>query len=281
MKKIALASLLLCQLFCTPAATADEAPVLGQPGPADDMLFERLHPELQPQKKAYPTLDLKIDGIENNKPIPVRFAYCKPDGKGETINGDNISPAIHWLNTPEAAKSFALIVVDTDVPADFTDANKQRKEIPANAPRQSFYHWVLTDIPSGLLALYEGADSKGIAPGGKPVGRKSYGIDGKNDYAKVYPGSYGGYDGPCPPWNDLRLHHYHFTFYALDVPSLNLPNPVTGSQAKLAMEGHILAKGEVVGTYSNNPRWLEQFKKAPEKKEPELIPGEKFDPKAN
>ena len=276
MKNIVLTSLLLTS-FLTFPALADEVPV--QPGPANPMIFETPQPKAPEQ--ALPSVDLKITGISENQPIPEQFAYCKPDGKGQTMDSDNISPAIHWLNAPEAAKSFVLIVVDRDVPADFTDANKPGKEIPAAAPRQDFYHWVLTDIPPALLALYEGADSKGVVAGGKPVGRKAYGTNGKNDYAKMSPGPHGGYDGPCPPWNDLRLHHYHFMFYALDIASLGLPNPITGPQAKAAMEGHILAKGEVTGTYSNHPRWLAQFKADAAKKEPVLIKGERFDPKAN
>lgn len=279
MKRPATTSIFFTSLCLPFAAFADEAPVLGQPGPADEMMFERLHPVVAKTKEAYPAIDLKVSGIEDGKPIPRKFAYCKPDGNGKTINAANISPAIHWLNAPESAKSFVLLVVDPDVPADFTDANKDDKEIRANTPRQDFYHWVLADIPPNLLALYEAADSNAITPGGKPVGKRPYGINGKNDYAKVFAGSYGGYDGPCPPWNDLRMHHYHFTLYALDIPSLRLPNPITGAQVKSAMEGHIIGKGEVVGTYTNNPRWLAQMQNdAQQPQETELVPGERFIP---
>ena len=277
MKKIALSTLLASSLCFALPLRAEEAPVLSQPGPANEMLFNHLHPETKTPEKPYPLIDLKVGGIDDGKIIPEKFAYCKPDGKGSTINADNISPAIHWLNAPEATKSLVLLVVDPDVPADFTDANKQGKEIPAQSPRQDFYHWVLTDIPPSLLGLYEGADSHDITPGGKQVGKRSYGVNGKNDYAKVFTGTYGGYDGPCPPWNDLRLHHYHFILYALDVPSLNLPNPITGLQVKSSMEGHIIAKGEVTGTYTNNTRWLNQLRNDANKVQ-ELVPGERFEP---
>jgi phosphatidylethanolamine-binding protein (PEBP) family uncharacterized protein len=66
-------------------------------------------------------------------------------------------------------------------------------------------------------------------------------------------GDYGGYDGPCPPWNDSIVHHYHFTVHALDVESLGLSGHFGGPEALKAMEGHVLARGEWVGTYTLNP----------------------------
>jgi Raf kinase inhibitor-like YbhB/YbcL family protein len=192
-------------------------------------------------------LDVQLDGITNGGPIPTHFAYCMPDGKGQTQPGENVSPSIHWLGAPVGTKSYAIIVVDPDVPAKFDDANKPGKIIAADFPRQNFYHWVLVNIPPGIKGLLEGKDSNGITPNGKPVGKTDYGVNGINGYG------FGGYDGPCPPWNDARLHHYHFKVYALDIPSLKLPDPVKGSIAEMAMSGHILAQGEFVGTYTNNP----------------------------
>ena len=66
-------------------------------------------------------------------------------------------------------------------------------------------------------------------------------------------GDYGGYDGPCPPWNDELVHHYHFTVYALDVPSLRLDGRFGGPDALRALHSHILAKGSWMGTYTLNP----------------------------
>jgi Raf kinase inhibitor-like YbhB/YbcL family protein len=281
MKKRIFTSLFLVTSILSLPALAQQPPVLEQPGPAKDMMFDPVRPVAPAAEKIYPAIDVKVSGIKSGQLIADKFAYCKPDGKGQTVNADNISPAIHWLNAPEGVKSFVLLVVDPDVPADFSNANKADVEIRANTPRQDFYHWVLVDIPPTLLGLYEGADSKGIVPGGKQVGKRAYGINGKNDYSKVFTGTYGGYDGPCPPWNDLRMHHYHFTLYALDIPSLNLPSPITALQAKSAMDGHIIGKGEVVGTYTNNPRWLADLKnEALHPKVEEDIEGELFDPKA-
>jgi len=229
MKKIVLTAFCLAQTCLAPYAFADNA--------------------IRP-------LSLSIKGIRSEKPIPDRFAYCMPDGQGRSKDGGNISPAISWSGAPEATQSYALIVVDRDVPASFERANQPGKTIPKDFGRQDFYHWVLVNIPAQVHGLLEGKNSNGIAQGGKSVGKTDYGINGQNDYALMSSGPHGGYDGPCPPWNDERLHRYHFMVYALDVPSLALPNPIKGKQAEAAMAGHILAKGEVVGTYSNNPVWL-------------------------
>ena len=63
-------------------------------------------------------------------------------------------------------------------------------------------------------------------------------------------GTYGGYDGPFPPWNDERLHTYHFTVYALDVPSLGLEGDFRLDDVRAAIEGHVLDQGKIVGEYT-------------------------------
>ena len=65
-------------------------------------------------------------------------------------------------------------------------------------------------------------------------------------------GDYYGYDGPCPPWNDERLHRYHFRVAALDIPSLGLEGRFDIGDVRRAMEGHVLAEAEIIGTYSLN-----------------------------
>ena len=67
-------------------------------------------------------------------------------------------------------------------------------------------------------------------------------------------GDYYGYDGPCPPWNDLRLHRYVFTLYALDVSHVEVDGDLTGPNARLAIAGHVLAQASLTGTYTLNPR---------------------------
>lgn len=210
-------------------------------------------PVMEPEApKAPGKLEVTVNGITDGGAIPTRFAYCKPDGRGQTRDADNISPEISWKGAPEGTKSYAIMMVDKDVPLDFGPANQPGQEIKEDAPRQDFYHWLVVDIPASLGKIPEGKASNGITPKGKIPGETEYGITGKNDYTKM--GSFGGgYDGPCPPWNDKRLHHYTFRVYAIDVPTLKAPTSgFAGEKMIKATKGHILAVGEVVGTYSNN-----------------------------
>ncbi len=66
-------------------------------------------------------------------------------------------------------------------------------------------------------------------------------------------GNYFGYDGPCPPWNDSIVHHYHFTLYALDFERSPVGGEFTSYSVLEAMEGHILETAILTGTYSLNP----------------------------
>jgi phosphatidylethanolamine-binding protein (PEBP) family uncharacterized protein len=90
------------------------------------------------------------------------------------------------------------------------------------------------------------------------VGEVEYGTTGSNNYTQWFAGdpalegTYGGYDGPSPPWNDSIVHRYHLTLYALDVPSLDLPSEFDGGALLAAMEGHVLASARYTGTYTLN-----------------------------
>jgi Raf kinase inhibitor-like YbhB/YbcL family protein len=180
------------------------------------------------------------------------LAFCVPAPGGNNAPGPDWSPAISWTKVPPSTVSYAIIMVDPDSPAVYDVT------APPRGRRVNFFHWVLIDIPPTIRRLPEGADSKGIVPGGKPPGPKPYGVRGINDYTKVFAGNprmagnYGGYDGPCPPWNDWVVHHYHFAVYALDVARLSVSGNFTGPQALHAMQGHVLAKGEAVGIYTLN-----------------------------
>lgn len=204
-------------------------------------------------------LKVTVDAIQNNGPIPAEYAFCVPSPQGHTTSGANKNPEITWSKGPAATKSYAIIVVDTDVPSVFDDADKEGKVIKESAPRQDFYHMVLVDIPASQTRLAMGADSSSITPKGKKPGATPNGLRGINDYTDNT-GTFGGYDGPCPPWNDERLHHYHFIVYAIDVPSLGLSGNFTGKDAQAAIAKHTLAKGEVVGTYTQNPELMKKTK---------------------
>ncbi|MAZ01694.1 MAG: YbhB/YbcL family Raf kinase inhibitor-like protein [Sneathiella sp.] len=204
-------------------------------------------------------LKVKIDGWENGDPIPGKFAFGVPAAEGHVALSDNRSPAISWSDAPQGTKSFAIICHDPDVPSSGEDVNQEGKTVPASLPRVDFYHWVQVDIPLEYSSLAEGEVTDGITAKGKAPAKRAYGRTGLNNYTDWFAddpdmaGEYGGYDGPCPPWNDSIVHHYHFTVYALDVETLGLTGSFGGPEALAAMEGHILASGSYVGTYSMNP----------------------------
>lgn len=206
------------------------------------------------------TLTVKIDGWADGEPIPGKFAFCIPAEEGHVAMSENISPGISWSGAPAGTKSFAIICHDPDVPSKPDNVNKEDRIVPADLPRMDFYHWVLVDIPPSMPKLAEGADASGIVAKGKPAGKTAHGVRGINSYTDWFAGDedmkgeYAGYDGPCPPWNDSIVHHYHFTVYALDVESLGLTGAFGGDQALKAMAPHVLAQGSWTGTYTLNPK---------------------------
>lgn len=204
------------------------------------------------------TLSVKVQGIgKDNALIPVEQAYCRPTEDGKSENGINRRPSIVWTKGPEGTKSYAIVMVDPDVPTDFTDAGKEGKTIPADMKRQDFYHWLQVDIPAIAEGFPSGSGNE--YPQQQP---RFLGMPGLNSYAKFYTdkpkGEYTGYDGPCPPWNDERVHHYHYLVYALDVETLGLKKKYAPEDAVKAMQKHILAKGEIVGTYTLNPKLMKK-----------------------
>jgi len=182
-------------------------------------------------------LKVKLDGILDGHAIDPDFCTCRADGHGGVKPGGNRSPSISWSGAPPGTQSFALIVVDRDVPADFSPANKPGRTIPADAERKAFYHWLLVDIPAGMSKLMEN-ERIGVA-GRNSMGDRSKGMN--------------GYDGPCPPFNDERVHTYHFNVYALDVATLDLDPGFSGEEATVAIAGHILDQGETTARYTTNP----------------------------
>jgi len=211
------------------------------------------------QAAGAPAIDVTVTGVKPNGPIPGQFAFCVPAAQGHVTLGPNKNPEISWSQGPAGTESYAIITVDPDVPSEFTVVNKEGRTIPASLQRINFYHWILLDIPGSTTSIPAGADSSGVTPHGKKAGMTKYGVRGVNDYGLFFAsnpamrGDYGGYDGPCPPWNDAIPHHYHFMVYALNVSMLALHGKVNGPEALRAMENHILAVGEVVGLYALNP----------------------------
>ena len=131
-----------------------------------------------------------------------------------TCDGQYISPPLEWSEPPQQTQAFALIVDDPD------------------APIGVFTHWVIFNIPSDSHGLPEAVPTQAQLSSGAS--------QGKSDFGRM------GYGGPCPPPG--RPHRYRFTLYALD-QRLDLKAGVSKKQLVGAMQGHILAQGQLMGTY--------------------------------
>ena len=194
-----------------------------------------------------PTLAVEVSGIGADGRIDPAYALCKPTADGKSAPGMNTKPTVRWSGVPQGTRSFAVLVTDPDVPADFSDAGKADRTLAVDAPRRIFYHWASVDIPASVNVLnIKDADAR------SELGRELTNDLGLNQYVKP-PSAYGG---PCPPFNDTRMHHYHFTVYALSVETLKLPENATAKDAATALAPHVIASGEAVGTYTLHPPLL-------------------------
>ena len=137
--------------------------------------------------------------------------------KQYTCEGADISPPLRWSGAPQGTKSIALIIDDPDAP-------------DPRAPKTTWVHWVIYNIPADANGLAEGAAKSGL-----PVGAKQ----GLNDWKRA------DYGGPCPP---IGRHRYFHKLYALDTV---LPDLGHATKARLldAIKGHVVAEAQLVGTY--------------------------------
>lgn len=142
------------------------------------------------------------------------FQYGEAIPEKYSCEGQDVSPELTWGGVPEGTQSLALILDDPD------------------APGGTFNHWVIYNIPVGTLELAEAISKTSELSDGTMQGRNSFGST--------------GYGGPCPPPG--LAHHYYFTIYALDI-TLDLGAGASKTQVLAAMEGHILAQAETMGTY--------------------------------
>ncbi len=191
--------------------------------------------------------------------IDPRLAFGRIDADTHMTFSENNNPHLSWSELPAGTESLVLLCVDPDVPSVGDDVNIEAKSIPVDLPRVDFYHWVMVDIAPVLSEIASGSCADTVIACGKqsppgPPGTRQ----GLNDYTSFMAGSemagnYFGYDGPCPPWNDERLHHYHFTLYALDIQMLDLPMVFDGRDVTAAIEGHVLGSASISGTYTLNP----------------------------
>ena len=131
-----------------------------------------------------------------------------------TAAGKNISPPLDWSGTPQGTQSFVLICDDPD------------------APTGSFVHWIVYNIPHGVSGFDEN-----VPPYDELYDDIRQGL---NDFGQY------GYSGPSPP---SGTHRYYFKLYALD-RMLDLEGRVSRKDLMRAIDGHILAKGQVMGKFT-------------------------------
>ena len=205
-------------------------------------------------------MHLRSDSFTPYARIPTRLAFAAHDPATNVRLTENRTPHPAWSGAPPETRSFALLCWDPDVPTVGTDVNQPGRTVPLDLPRADFFHWAVIDLPAGLREIREGQHSDGTVVRGKAAGpTPDGGLQGLNDYTGWFAGdpsmagNWCGYDGPCPPWNDERVHGYRFAVYALDVPTLGLTGAFTGPEVRAAMEGHVLAEAHLTGTYSLNP----------------------------
>ncbi len=147
------------------------------------------------------------------------FSHNGAIPKRYTCDGEDVSPPLAWAGLPAGTKSLALIVDDPDAPD------------PA-APKLTWVHWVLYNMPHSTTGLHEAIPVKEL-----PAGT----LQGLNDWKRT------GYGGPCPP---IGRHRYFHKLYALDTVIPDLGKPTKAALEK-AMQGHILARAELIGTYQH------------------------------
>lgn len=198
--------------------------------------------------------------FQDGQRIPETYAFGKRDSNGKIALSDNVSPHFGWSDLPTETQSLALVCIDVDVPSKPDDVNKEGRQIPKDLPRVEFCHLVLVDIDPNISEIKEGQLSRGVTPRGKAKELSQLQArQGINDYTSWFQGDenmegqYFGYDGPCPPWNDTILHHYHFRLYALNCRTLDLPDVFTYADARPLIEKHKIREQSFVGTYSINP----------------------------
>lgn len=151
-----------------------------------------------------PTMTITTNAYLDKMAIPTLY----------TCDDKNVSPQLSWSNVPAKTVSFTLIMKDVD------------------APSETFYHWILFNIPPSVSELAQG--------GSVPTGAKS----GKNSFGKME------YNGPCPPKG--AAHTYIISLYALDT-KLDLPDGADAKSVLDAMKDHIIGQVDLTGVYS---RWI-------------------------
>ncbi len=157
-------------------------------------------------------LSVQGDAMKKITLTSSEFQQGQPIPKKYTCDGQDINPPLAWTGVPAEAKSLVLICSDPD------------------APKGTWVHWIVFNIPAHVRSFVEGIeiDQVGAVEGTTSFGRPGYG-------------------GPCPP---SGVHRYYFKIYALDSDALNLAHTATRDDIEAAMQNHVVAQGELMGTYT-------------------------------
>ncbi len=208
-------------------------------------------------------MKITSDSFANDAPIPEQYAFARPDPATKVTLSRNRNPHLAWEAVPAGTRSLALICVDPDAPTVADDVNQEGRFVARDLPRGDFHHWVMVDIPPNCTVIGEGECSDGVTPRGKTSPSNPAGApnarQGVTDYTGWFAGdpdmegTYLGYDGPAPPWNDERVHHYRFRLYALDLDRCPVEGGFTAADVYKAIEGHVLEEAVITGTYTLNP----------------------------
>jgi Raf kinase inhibitor-like YbhB/YbcL family protein len=166
------------------------------------LLFLALIPKMMDGGRAMMDIKITSNAFREGEMIPRKY----------TCDGPDVSPQLAWTSVPAGTASIAMVCDDPD------------------APRGTWVHWVIFNLPGDLRELHEGIPKEKELKNGARQGR--------NDFGDI------GYGGPCPP----ALHRYYFKVYALDA-MLSLPAGAAKSQLLKAMEGHVLGQGQLMGHY--------------------------------
>jgi Raf kinase inhibitor-like YbhB/YbcL family protein len=158
------------------------------------------------------TLSMTSDAFADGGEIPTEY----------TCEGEDLAPALQWAGVPDGTRSLVLIVDDPDAP-------------DPEAPKMTWVHWVLYNIPADATALRKGVTAPALPPGTH---------EGLNDWQRP------GYGGPCPP---VGRHRYFHKLYALDT-TLPEMRRATKAEVEASMQGHVLAQAQLMGTYQKSGR---------------------------
>jgi Raf kinase inhibitor-like YbhB/YbcL family protein len=192
------------------------------------------------------------DGTE----LSPRYALGRPDPANHVRLSENLNPELSWSDLPAGTRSLVLTMHDLDVPTSGEQVNKEGLTVPFDLPRAEFSHWILVDLDPANGSIAEGEFSREVTPHGKSGPAGPHGTrQGLNDYTGWFQGDpnmegqYFGYDGPCPPWNDERVHRYALILHAIDLPRCPVDGAFTLKDVRRAIQGHVLGTAELRCSY--------------------------------